>query len=295
MKINPKLIVLVGALGVSGSPIFIKLSSSPALTIAFYRMLFTILLLTPYIIYKNRDELKSVSKINLLKTGISGVFLGCHFSFWILSLKYTTVASATILVNTSPILLLIINILIFRHVITRKEITSIIIAFSGSILLAYGDFFGGNEALMGDTFAIMGAGFVCVYLILGKQVRKDLSMTSYTYLTYAFATLTIFILNLFIQHSLVITSSKEISLFIAMAVFPTLLGHSLFNWALKYVSETYVAMAILLEPILASIIAYFLFEELPSTIQLIGAATVLIGIILYNKALESKSITRSSS
>lgn len=291
MKINPKLVVLLGALGVSGSPIFIKLSSSPALTIAFYRMLFTILLLTPYIIYKNRNELKTVSKRNLLKTMISGLFLGCHFSFWILSLKYTTVASATILVNTSPILLLLINILIFKHVLTKKEIISVAVAFLGSILLAYGDFFGGNEALLGDTFAIMGAGFICVYLILGKQVREDLSMTSYTYLTYAFATITTLILNLFIQHSLVVTSSREIILFLAMAVFPTLLGHSLFNWSLKYVSETYVAMAILLEPILASIIAYFLFKEIPSSIQLIGAFTVLIGIVLYNKAIENTKQT----
>lgn len=291
MKINPKLVVLLGALGVSISPILIKASSSPALTIAFYRMLFTVALLTPFIISKNIHEIKKIKKIHWIKIMISGIFLGCHFSFWILSLKYTTVASATILVNTSPILLLLINWIIFKINIGKKEVISVIVAFVGSFMLAYGDFFGGSQALIGDLYALLGAGFVCVYLILGKQVRQNISMTSYTYFTYMFATLTIFILNLFVKDSLVLTSTNEILLFLAMAIFPTLLGHSLFSWSLKYVSETYVAMAILLEPILASIMAYFLFDEMPTYLQFIGALTVLIGIVLYNKAIEMKKIT----
>ena len=115
MKINPKIVVLIGALGVSMSPIFIKLSESQALTIAFYRMLLTVLILSPFVLSKRIREIKSISKKNLKKIALSGIFLGLHFSAWIISLKYTTVASATVLVNTSPILLLFITYYFFKE------------------------------------------------------------------------------------------------------------------------------------------------------------------------------------
>lgn len=281
MKLNPKLVVLLGALGVSISPILIKWSNAPALTIAFYRMLFTVLILTPYIISKKRQEIKQISSSNIKKTCVSGFFLGLHFSTWILSLKYTTVASATILVNTSPILLLLISYFIFKEQIKKQHILAILMAFSGSMLLAYGDFSGGSNAILGDLFALSGAAFVSVYLLIGNQVRQSLTMVTYTYLTYLTAGLTIFLLNLFVKHSLVIVDPKEVILFLGMAIFPTLLGHSLFNWSLKYVSATYVSMAILLEPILASIFAVFLLSEVPTLGQVIGSFIIIASIGYY--------------
>ncbi|MBI9011122.1 MAG: DMT family transporter [Clostridiales bacterium] len=284
MKLNPKLIILIGALGVSTSPILIKLSSSPALTIAFYRMLTTILLLTPFIISKNRKEIKELSSKQIKKIAISGIFLGLHFSAWIISLKYTTVASATVLVNTSPIILLIITYFIFKEKSKPIEIIAIIAAFVGSIILTLGDFSGGQNAILGDIYALAGAGFVSVYLLIGNKVRQDVSMTSYTYLTYTFALITIFVSNLFVGHDLFVKAPTEYLLFLAMAIFPTLLGHSLFNWSLKYVSATLVSMAILTEPIIASIFAIFLFQEIPTLTQIVGATIIIASIGLYNNS-----------
>lgn len=282
MKLNPKLVVLFGALGVSMSPIFIKWSESPALTIAFYRMLTTVILLSPYIIAKNLKEIKHIGQKNLISIIISGIFLGLHFSAWILSLQYSTVASATVLVNTSPILLMFITYFVFKEKISKYKILAVLGAFVGSMLLAYGDFFGGSNALLGDGYALLGAFFVSFYLLIGNKVRQNVSMTSYTYLTYCFAALTILITNLFVGHPLVVTAPREYILFLGMAIFPTLLGHSLFNWSLKYVSATYISMAILLEPILASILAIFIFSELPSLLQFIGAMIVIASIAFYN-------------
>jgi len=284
MKNNPKLIVLLGALGVSTSPILIKLSNSEALTIAFYRMLFTVILLTPFIISKNLTELKGLSKKEVKKIAISGIFLGLHFSAWILSLQHTTVASATVLVNTSPILLLVITHFVFKEKSKKVEIIAILIAFLGSIILTLGDFGGGESAILGDVYALIGACFVSVYLLIGNNVRQNISMSTYTYLTYSFAMLTIFISNLFVGHDLYVTSSNEYLLFLAMAIFPTLLGHSLFNWSLKYVSATFVSMAILTEPILASIFAVILFSEIPTFTQLLGSAIIITGLAVYNNA-----------
>lgn len=282
MKLNPKLVILIGALGVSLSPIFIKLSNSEALTIAFYRMLITVIILTPFILFKNIPELKTIEKKNLIRIMISGLFLGLHFSAWILSLKYTTVATATVLVNTSPIIILLITYFIFHEKITKLQVGAIITAFLGSIILSFGDFIGGDHAIIGSLFAIVGAVFVSVYLLIGNKVRQNLSMTSYTYLTYLFAAITIFITNLFVGHHMLVTDSREYILFILMAVFPTLLGHSLFNWSLKYVTATYVSMAILTEPILASILAIFIFSEIPSILEIVGSIIIISSLVVYN-------------
>ena len=285
IKINPKLVVLIGALGVSISPILIKLSNSEALTIAFYRLLFTILLLTPFIIVKNKNEILSLPKKTIKRIAFSGFFLGIHFSFWIISLKYTSVASATVLVNTSPIILLLLTYFILKEKTNKNQIIAIFFAFIGSIILAYGDFFNGSNAILGDVFAILGALFVSIYLLIGNKVRQDVSMGTYTYLTYLFATITIFILNLFLKHSLVISNKSEYLLFLAMAIFPTLLGHSLFSWSLKYVKPTLISMAILAEPIIASIIAIFIFYEVPTINQILGAVIIISSIYYYTKKI----------
>lgn len=283
IKMNPKLVVLIGALGISISPILIKLSNSEALTIAFYRLLFTILILTPFVIRKNKNEILSLSKKNIRNIAFSGFFLGIHFSLWILSLKYTTVASATVLVNTSPIILLLVTYFVLKEKTNKKQILAIFFAFVGSIILAYGDFFNGTNAILGDIFAVLGAFFVSIYLLIGNKVRQDVSMGTYTFLTYSFATITIFICNLFVKHSLVITDKSEYILFLAMAIFPTLLGHSLFSWSLKYVKPTLISMAILAEPVIASIIAIFIFYEVPTINQILGAIIIIGSIYHYTK------------
>jgi len=284
MKFNPKIVVLIGALGVSLSPILIKSSDSQALTIAFYRLLFTVVLLTPFIIAKNTKEIKSLSSKNLISIMWSGTVLGFHFSAWIISLKYTTVASSTVLVNTSPIIIVLITFFIFKERTSKKQLLAIVAAFVGSFILAFGDFFGGENAILGDLFAIAGAAFVSVYLLIGNKVRQSVSMSTYTYLTYTFALISIAITNLFVGHSLIVQQPSEYLLFLSMAIFPTLLGHSLFNWSLKYVSATFISMAILTEPILASIIAIFTFAEIPTITQVIGSIVIICSIAFYNNS-----------
>jgi len=284
MKINPKIVILIGALGVSTSPILIKSSHSPALTIAFYRMLTTVLLLTPFILAKNLHELKALSKKQIGQIMISGMFLGLHFSAWILSLKFTTVASATVLVNTSPVILLLITYFIFKQKSSRTEVVAIVFAFLGSVVLTLGDFSGGSNVVLGDLYAVAGAAFICVYLLIGNKVRQNVTMPTYTYLTYTFAMITIFISNLFVGQDMIVTAPREYLLFLGMAVFPTLLGHSLFNWSLKYVQATFVSMAILTEPIIASIFAIFIFKEIPTVSQIIGSAIILGALAVYNNA-----------
>ena len=288
-KFNPKLVVFMGVLGISISPILIKLSNSQALTIAFYRLLITVLLLTPFIITKNKKELKSLTKSQIKNILISGIFLGLHFSTWILSLKYTSVASATVLVNISPIIILLMSHFFLNEKTNIKQVIAVCFAFAGSFILAFGDFFSGSNAFIGDIFAILGAIFVSVYLIIGNKIRQKVSMSSYTYLTYTFAMITVFIVNIFVKHSLIVTDPNEYILFISMAVFPTLLGHSLFNWSLKYVKPTLISMAILGEPIIASIIAIFLFSEIPTLFQLIGSIIILSSIYAYIKLKDAKT------
>lgn len=281
LKINPLIIVFIGALGVSVSPILVKLSNSQALTISFYRLLITVLILSPYILTKNINEIKLLSKKQITRIAISGFFLGLHFSAWVLSLKYTSVASSTVLVNTSPIILVLMTYFVLKEKTTAKQVIAILFAFMGSIILAFGDFFGGSNAFVGDLYAVLGAVFVSFYLLIGNRVRQNVSMSSYTYLTYTFAMFTILIMNIFVKNSFVVTDVNEYVLFACMAIFPTLLGHSLFNFSLKYVNPTLISMAILTEPIIASVIAIFVFSEIPTLTQLVGSVIILSSIYSY--------------
>lgn len=229
-----------------------------------------------------------MTRKQLIKIGISGIFLGLHFSAWIMSLKYTTVASATVLVNTSPIMLLLITFFIFKQSPSKLEVGAILIAFAGSVILTFGDLTVSSHAVTGDIYAVLGAAFICVYLLIGNHIRQNVGVTAYTYLTYTSAMITILIVNLFVQQPMIVTEPTEYILFLAMAVFPTLLGHSLFNWSLKYVNATFVSMAILTEPIIASILAVFFFQEMPTPSQILGSIIILSGLHLYNQAKDKK-------
>ncbi len=282
-KINPKLMLLAGVLGVSFSSVFIKYSDAPSLVIATYRLGWTVLILLPIVILKFGNEVQALQKNDVLWCTLSGFFLAIHFALWFESLKFTSIASSTVLVSTEAIFAAIGFVLIFKGKIKKIAVLAIMITLLGSVVIAISDRNGGNDVLYGDALALMGAVMVSIYTLIGKKQRDHLSTTVYTFMTYSACLITLLIFALVTDTSLYGYGLKEIILGLLLGVSCTLLGHSVFSWCLKYLSPSFVSSAKLLEPVFASVLAFFIYKELPSILQTVGSIVVISGVYLYSK------------
>ncbi|MGP4081460.1 DMT family transporter [Pseudalkalibacillus sp. R45] len=281
--INPYIAIGIGVLSVSTSAILVKLSTAPAPVIATYRLLFTTLLMLPFILLYFRDDFKKIHKKDMLFCLFSGIFLAFHFILWFESLNYTSVASSVVLVALQPIFAFVGTYIFFKEKLSLKAFIGGALAIGGSILISWGDFRISGLALFGDLLALLGAAAVTVYYLFGQTVRKRLHLMTYTFLVYGMATGTLFIYDLSLGYTLGPYSTENWVYFLLLAIFPTLLGHTIFNWALKYVSTNVVSMSILGEPIGASILAYFILSESVRIEQISGGAIILFGIYIFLK------------
>ncbi len=280
-KMNPYIPIIIGVISVSLSAIFVKLAEAESGVIAFYRMLFSVLIMSPLFLVKYRHELKDLSKKEWLFTSIAGVFLAFHFILWFESLNYTSVASSTVLVTLQPIFALAGTYLFFKENISLKAIVATVVAISGSVLIAWGDFKVSGDAFYGDVLALIACALVTGYFLFGQEVRKQLSLITYTMVVYSVSTIVLFVYVLVAGQSFGPYESTEWILFLLLAIVPNLLGHNLFNWAIKYVSTNIISISILFEPIGAAILAFFIFGEYLSLSQIIGGAVVIVGITMF--------------
>ncbi|MEA3422293.1 MAG: EamA family transporter [Bacillota bacterium] len=290
MKLNKYFyLIALGVFSISLSPIITKTASSSSITIASNRMLYTVVLLTPFTIKSIIGEIKTLNPRIILLNILSGLFLAIHFWSWIDSLQYTSVANSTILVNLHPVFILLIARVFLKEKIDSISIISTLIALCGSMLIIYNSLFNLSINPRGDIMAIVGAMTVSVYLTIGASIRKDISTKSYTYITYSIAFITLFIISLFIKTNVFNYPLSDALVFLGLAVIPTLLGHSLFNMSLKYIKPHIVSMAILGEPILATIWAYLLFQESISIFQLIGGFMIITALLVKLKSAKNSS------
>lgn len=274
--------VLIGCLGVSTSAIFGKLTTADGVVSAFFRMFFTSLLLLPVVLIRKREELKAVSRKDLLISILSGIFLGFHFATYLTSLQYTSVASCLILVDMDAVFVALASFFLFRERFSAKSVPAILLAVAGSIVIALSDrTAGGSNVLFGDLLALAGGLFIAVYTLIGTKQRSHLSTTVYTFIVYTAAAVTLFFLCLILKKPFTGYPATDYLCCLGMAVFCTLLGHSMFNYALAYVSPAFVSTAKLSEPVLSSIAAAFLFGQYPSALQIIGGVLVITGIAWY--------------
>ncbi|WP_404459210.1 DMT family transporter [Sutcliffiella horikoshii] len=275
---NPYVALAVGVVTVSTSAIFVKLADAPAGVVAFYRLFFSVILLLPIFLYKYVGELKDISKRDWLFSALAGVFLAFHFILWFESLNYTSVASSTVLVTLQPLFAFIGTYLFFQERLSTKAIVSGLMAIAGSVIISWGDFQISGMALFGDVLALVACALVTAYLLFGQDVRKRLSLITYTFIVYGICCITLLLYVLVTGESLTGYSSTDWFWFLMLAIIPTLLGHSLFNWAVKYISTNVISMSILFEPIGAAVLAYFVLNEMVTWTQFTGGLLVMLSV-----------------
>ena len=282
---HPLIMIIVGVLGISLSSILVKYSAAPSAVTAAFRLAWTVLLMTPLVFGKPeiRRELLRVSRRNLILSCVSGFFLAIHFALWFESLQHTSVASSTTIVCTEVIWVSLGYCLFMKGRLSVRAVAAIAVTLLGSVAIAFSDSASGGAHLYGDILSLLAAIAVAVYTLLGRIVREDQSTTVYTYLVYGSCTAVLLSLCALQRYPLFSYGSSALIVGLLLALFSTILGHSIFSWCLKFFSPSFVSASKLCEPVFAAALACVLFGEIPSILQLLGGTLILGGVYAYSK------------
>ena len=286
---HPMIMIVIGIMGISLSAIFVRYSQAPSVVTAAYRLLWTVALMAPVVFLSGprREELFSTDKKTALLCAVSGIFLALHFVLWFESLRHTSVASSTTIVCTEVIWVALGFCIFLGGKLSAKAVLAIVITLAGSMLIAWSDSASEGNHLYGDFLTLLAAIVVAVYTLIGRVARTTTSTTIYTFIVYLFSAVTLVLITLFQGCSLTGYGASGIVVGLLLAVFSTILGHSIFSWCLKFLSPTFVSASKLCEPVVAALFAVFLFGEIPGILQIAGGLVILGGVLYYSR-LESQ-------
>jgi len=285
--------LVVGVLGASFSSILIKLLDGvPALVIAFYRLALTALILAPLALTRYRSRLADLRGRDLWLSLLSGLFLAGHFASWITSLQYTSVASSVVLVTLQPLFVLVGAFVFFGEKTTPRGVAGVAAALVGAAVIGLGDVGGGGQALLGDALALLGAALVAGYILIGRSVRQRVEVIPYTFTVYSICALLLLGAALALGQPVRGYGSHQWLLFWLLAIVPTIFGHTLFNYALGHLKAAVVSVAILGEPVGASVLATVMLREKPTIAQAVGGALILGGLYVFLRFSAGEAVTR---
>ena len=278
---NKTIIVLgIGLIAVSVSSILIKLCDAPALVIATYRLTLASVFYLGYTGIKQGKFWRTFSRGQIKTIFISAIFLTIHFSTWITSLKYTSVASSVILVQSAPIFVAFGSFIFLKERPSALLMVGAVIALFGSIMISVLDYSQDKNAMTGNLLAIGGAIGAAGYLLAGRKIRSQVNLFSYVSAVYSLTAVALLILAILNGASFFGFSTEIYLLFFAIAIFPQIIGHTSLNWALKYFSATAISIAILAEPIGASILAVFVLGEQLAVVKIFWGIVILSGVLI---------------
>jgi drug/metabolite transporter (DMT)-like permease len=267
----------------------------PSIVIAAGRLLIATLVLAPLALKNGVKEFRLITRSAWFLLLLSGTLLGLHFATWITSLEYTSIASSVVLVTTAPLWVALFSPLLLKEKVTTRVLIGLVISLIGSFIVGasstceivsrsltcsgLGDLVNRNY-LTGNLLALMGAFFSAGYLMAGRRVRNSVNLPLYTFIVYGTAALILCAMVWISGARIVGYSAQAYTWIIALALIPQVIGHSAFNWALKYLPASYVSIALLGEPIGTVLLAYVFLSEAPTTPEIIGGVLILAGIVV---------------
>ncbi|REE81179.1 drug/metabolite transporter (DMT)-like permease [Paenibacillus taihuensis] len=283
LPVSPVIPLLIGMLAISFAPILVRYSHAPVSVQGMYRMLFTFVLMLPFGT-KQLGAVRKISRKDWLLLVLAGIFLALHFLLWMASLTYTSIASSTILLALEPVFVMVGAYFLFRDRANKFAIMGMVIALIGAMGIGSGDIALSSRAFYGDMLSFLGALAVSINMLLAKQIMKRVSSYLYSCIVFGVTTICFFIYNVTMGISMTDYAQREWIVFLLLAIVPTVFGHLIFNWLLKYVKPTTISMSVLAEPVGASLLGMVLFSEMISGFQLVSGAFIIIGLILYMRA-----------
>lgn len=297
--------IIIAIIAVSTASIFIKLAQqgAPSLTIAALRLIFASLFLSPIVIRNHRKELLSLTRNEFVMGILSGFFLALHFATWISSLEFTSVTSSVVLVSTGPLWVALLSPLFLRETLTKKIILGMFLALIGGSIVAISDacsFQSGlicpplstllnTNSMQGNLLALTGAFTVTGYLLIGRRLRAKMSLIPYIFVVYSMAALVLLAIMLIAKQTPFGYSLPTYGWILLLAIIPQIIGHSTYNWALRFFPATVVAILTLGEPIGSAILAFLILKEAPGSLEIIGGLLILSGIYVALRNQRSES------
>jgi drug/metabolite transporter (DMT)-like permease len=281
-KVKVLAALLAGLTAFGFAPILVRFASDTSpLVLVVYRTVFAAVMLFPFWIWMRNSEQRSGKRKERLWIALSGVCLGLHFTFWISSLYYTSVASASVLVTIHPIIMILVERLWFKRSFATSTWVGVVLAFSGSVLLGISDsqieqdF---TDPLFGNFMALTAAIIFVIYLLIGQKIRKKREWIDYVFPVYFYAAAACVVIAVVMGKDLLNISAIGVWAGAGLAFGPQILGHGSMNYAVKYVSPTLLSTLILVEPLAASVLAFFLFAELPPLTSITAMIIILAGV-----------------
>ena len=284
-----KVIAVLGVAGLSLSAIFVRWSTAPAAVLALYRMGLAALLLLPLLLTRHREELKALTRREALLCVGSGACLAVHFTAYFASIYLTSIAASTVLVNTEVFYVSLLGLAILGQRVRPMGWLGIALTFAGSCLIAFADAGSGSNILLGDGLALLGALAASGYTLQGSLCRRTVSATVYAFLVYSVAFLCLLAFLLLRGTPLGGYGAVNGLTAFGMALFCTLLGHSVLAWALKFLPASFVSAVKSLEPVFASLLGLAIFGEVPGVFALLGGLVVVGGVLLCSLSMGEKT------
>jgi drug/metabolite transporter (DMT)-like permease len=279
----PGFVLLMAVAAMSWAGPLVRLTAAPALAVAAWRLVFSLLPIAAVLLWRRAHgwAWPRVQRGDILLAAAAGVLLALHFWSWIASLAYTTVASSVVLVSTQPIFVAALSAAFLKEPPSRAQWLGIAIGVAGAAVIGWGGFARGGTAWLGDGLALAGAVFVSGYYIVGRRLRQHWDLWSYTGVVYGVAAVVLFAAAL-LHPGVRVTgfAAGDWLIFALLAAGPMLLGHSGINYALRFFPAYLANLAVLGEPIGATLIAWLLpgIAEVPPLQTVAGGLLVLAGI-----------------
>ena len=282
MNIKITLLLILALFSVSTSPIIGRaLENVGAISISFWRMILASIVLWIFSFFKPQG------KINILKNRnkiiYAGILLGFHFALFFEAIKITSISNATFLGTLAPFFTLILEIYILKRTFSKVVLFGLIITFLGSLIILVYDFDLSSSFTLGNIYAVLCSICLAIAFIIAEKVRENENTIVYTRTLYLSAAITLFFISIFANETLLISNHIDFLGLLFLGLVPTIIGHNSIYYAIKYVSPTIVAAFPLGEPIIATILALFIFNELITFNIYLGGALTLFGLILISQ------------
>tara|TARA_Y100000591_G_C21746421_1_gene652227 strand:- start:242 stop:1099 length:858 start_codon:yes stop_codon:yes gene_type:complete len=279
MNIRISILLFIALFSVSTSPIIAEfLKDVPAISISFWRMFIAALILWTYSLFFKQGKVKSSN--NLKSIFVAGILLGIHFALFFQSIKMTKIANATFLGTLAPLFTLLLESFLFKRKFNKFVIMGLLLSFCGAVIILSHNFDMSQKYTLGNFLAVLCSVCLAISFIIAEKVRQTENTIVYTRTLYLTAAATLLIIAVITDSNLVNHTLSDYIGLLFLGLVPTIIGHNIIYYSVKFVSPTIVSSFPLGEPVIATILAFFIFGQIIGINIILGGLTTLFGLLL---------------
>jgi drug/metabolite transporter (DMT)-like permease len=273
-------LLVVGVAAISSAAVLIREADAPPLVTAASRMLIAAAILLPFAARHIPEAIKKLTSADVWLIIAAGCALALHFWLWISSLSYTSIASSVVLVTSHPAMVAVLSFVLWRERLNRIAMIGILVAFTGLLVINFGGFSPGSSVSKGNLMALAAAGAMAVYLLVGRHIRERVDVLSYLSMVYTVAAILLLAAAVLAGESFLGYSAKTYWMLALLGLVPQLIGHTSLNLAVRRLPATLVSVAILGEPVGATLLGWGVLGEVPGVKEIAGGLIIICGILM---------------